>query len=88
MVFKTTALLYGIVNSILYKLKIGMQMHLLPGAGLFSKRVLSYKTIFCHSRNWCKQNVYKSCWMQQLTNYKNCLNSSSGDLVRSQSDKG
>ena len=78
--FKTTAPLCEIVNSILYKLKTGMQWHLLPVAGLFSEKVLSYKTIFGHYRNWCRQDVWKSCWIQLLTKYKKYLDLSSSDL--------
>jgi hypothetical protein len=45
--FKTASSLIEVVNSILYKLKTGCQWHMLPVRSLFSKVVLSYKTVSC-----------------------------------------
>ncbi len=78
--FKTTAPLCEIVNSILYKLKTGVQWHLLPVESLFSEKILSHKTVFGHYRNWCKQDLWKCCWIQLLSKYKSHLELSSGDL--------
>ena len=50
--FITKSNLAEIVNSILYKLKTGIQWHLLPVKSLFSDRVLHYKTVFGHYRKW------------------------------------
>ncbi|AJW64941.1 hypothetical protein VO54_03512 [Elizabethkingia miricola] len=49
--FKTEVPLYEIVNCILYKLKTGIQWHLLPKSYLFSDKTLHYKTIFGYYRN-------------------------------------
>ncbi len=78
--FKTTVPLCEIVNSILYKLKTGVQWHLLPVESLFSEKVLSHKTVFGHYRNWCKQDLWKCCWIQILSKHKSHLDLSSGDL--------
>ena len=37
-----------VINGILYKLKTGIQWHMLPVKSLFSDVVLSYKTLFYH----------------------------------------
>jgi len=78
--FKPTAPLYEIINAILYKLKTGIQWEYLPVESLFSVNVLHYKTVFGHYRKWCKKDVWKSCWIQLLSNNKSNLDLSSGDL--------
>lgn len=78
--FTTQSSLTEIVNCILYKLKTGMQWHLLPVDSLFSDRVLHYKTVFGHYRKWCQQNVWKSCWITLLSENKAKLDLSSGDV--------
>jgi len=78
--YKPTAPLSEIVNCILYKLKTGTQWHLLPVESLFSKQVLSYKTVFGHYRNWCKQGAWKKCWIRLLKKYKPSIDLSSADL--------
>lgn len=78
--YKPTAPLSEIINCILYKLKTGIQWHLLPVESLFSKQVLSYKTVFGHYRNWCKQGAWKKCWIQLLKKYKSSIDLSSADL--------
>ena len=78
--FKPTAPLCEIVNSILYKLKTGVQWEFLPVDSLFSDRVLHYKTIFGHYRKWCELDVWKSCWIELLKTNKSHLDLSSGDL--------
>lgn len=78
--FKPTAPLAEIISCILYKLKTGIQWHLLPVSSLFSRIVLNYKTVFGHYRNWCKQGSWKSCWIQLLKKYKSLLDLSSSDL--------
>lgn len=78
--FKTKSSLTEIVNSILYKLKTGVQWHLLPVQGLFTDRVLHYKTVFGHYRKWCKQDAWKACWIALLSKNKAKLDLSSGDV--------
>lgn len=78
--FKPKVPLVEIVNSILYKLKTGVQWHLLPVESLFSQEVLHYKTVFGHYRKWSEQDAWKDCWIQLLSKYKSHLDLSSGDL--------
>jgi transposase len=78
--FKTQSSLTEIVNCILYKLKTGVQWHMLPVESLFSERVLHYKTVFGHYRKWCKQNAWKACWINLLSGNKSKLDLSSGDI--------
>src|SRR5690606_3129581 len=78
--FKSKVPLHEIVNAILYKLKTCIQSEYLPVESLFSVEVLHYKTVFGHYRNWCKKDVWKSCWIQLLRNNKSNLDLSSSDL--------
>lgn len=78
--FKPKAPLYEIVNAILFKLKTGIQWEYLPVESLFDDRALHYKTIFGHYRKWCELDVWKSCWIELLKEYRSELDLSSGDL--------
>jgi transposase len=78
--FKPQAPLYEIINAILYKLKTGVQWEYLPVESLFSANKLHYKTVFVHYRKWCKQDVWKLCWIQLLKNNKSNIDLSSGDI--------
>ncbi|MBP1631698.1 MAG: transposase [Bacteroidetes bacterium] len=69
-----------IVNCILYKLKTGCQWHMLPVTSLFSKVVLSYKTVFGHFRQWCKCGIWQQIWTHLLEKYKSFLDMSSVEL--------
>jgi transposase len=44
--FKTKSCLIEVVNSILYKLKTGIQWYLLPVSSLFTDTVLSYQSVY------------------------------------------
>jgi transposase len=66
--FKPQVPLSEIINCILYKLKTGIQWHLLPVESLFSTRTLHYKTVFGHYRRWCKEGIWKKCWIELLKN--------------------
>lgn len=78
--FKTKSSLTEIVNSIMYKLKTGIQWHLLPVESLFSNKILHYKTVFGHYRKWCKQDAWKTCWIALLSKHKSALDLSSGNI--------
>jgi transposase len=78
--FKTKSCLIEIVNSILYKLKTGIQWEFLPVKSLFTKVVLSYKTVFGHFRKWCKNGDWHQGWIQLLSNHKAELDLSSADI--------
>lgn len=78
--FKTKSSLVEIVNSILYKLKTGVQWEFLPVESLFSKVVLSYKTVFGHFRKWCKNGDWHDSWIHLLCSHKAELDLSSSDI--------
>lgn len=69
-----------VINCILYKLKTGIQWHLLPVTALFSDVILSYKTVFYHFRKWCKNGEWKSVWINLLSKHSDKLDLSSVDL--------
>ncbi len=69
-----------IINCILYKLKTGVQWYLLPVESLFTEKPLHYKSVFYHYRKWCKENVWKDCWISLLNKYRSHLDLSSADL--------
>ncbi len=68
--FKPQAPTCEIINCILYKLKTGIQWHLLPVDSLFSTHVLNYKTVLGHYRRWCKEGIWKKCWIELLKKYR------------------
>lgn len=78
--FQPTVPLCEIVNSILYKLKTGVQWEYLPVESLFSQTVLDYQTVFYHYRKWCKSGAWKDCWIKLLSKHKTEIDLSSGDL--------
>jgi transposase len=78
--FKTKSCLIETVNSILYKLKTGIQWEFLPVHSLFSKVVPSYKTVFGHFRKWCKNGDWHDSWIQILSGHKADLDMSSADI--------
>lgn len=78
--YKTKSCLIEIVNSILYKLKTGVQWAFLPVESLFSEVVLSYKTVFGHFRKWCKNGDWQDSLIQILSNHKTVLDLSSADI--------
>lgn len=78
--FKTKSDLVEVVNCILYKLKTGMQWHLLPVDYLFTGRALHYKTVFGHYRKWCKQGSWKDCWIKLLSRHRSEVDLSSADF--------
>jgi transposase len=69
-----------IVNSIFFKLKTGTQWHLLPLDSLFTKVVLSYKTVFGKYRQWCKDNSWKNVWHNYIKVNRDKLDLSSADM--------
>lgn len=83
--FKPQAPTCEIINCILYKLKTGIQWHLLPVDSLFSTHVLHYKTIFGHYRRWCKEGIWKKCWIELLKKYKSSFDLSMVNLYGSHS---
>lgn len=78
--FETKSCLSEVVNSILYKLKTGIQWHMLPVESLFSDVVLSYKTVYWHFRKWSKNGEWEISWLYILNNYKSLLDLSTSSI--------
>lgn len=82
--FKPKVPIYELINSILYKLKTGIQSKFLPVKQLFLGYIPSYKTIFGHYRKWCKEGVWRTCWIAILKKNKLNIDLSSCDFDGSQ----
>ena len=78
--YETKSCLTEVINSILYKLKTGIQWHMLPVSSLFSDVVLSYKTVYWHFRKWCKKGEWESSWLNILENNKSKLDLSTSSI--------
>lgn len=78
--FETKSCLIEVINSILYKLKTGVQWHMLPVESLFSDVVLSYKTVYWHFRKWSKNGEWEISWLHILNNYKSQLDLSTSSI--------
>ena len=78
--FKTKSCLAEVINSILYKLKTGVQWYLLPVDSLFSEVVLSYKTVYWHFRKWSKKGEWENSWFRILEDNKCKLDLSTASI--------
>lgn len=78
--FPPSVSLVEIVNTILYKLKTGVQWRELPVKALFEMRILSWQSVYYHYRKWCLSSVWQGCWVELLRKNKNHLDLSSVDL--------
>lgn len=78
--FKTKSCLCEIINCILYKLKTGIQWHLLPVKSLFSEVVLNYKSVYGHFRKWSKRGEWESSWVCIVKKNKSSLDLSTSSI--------
>ena len=78
--YATKSDLSEIIQCILYKLKTGCQWHTLPVSSIFTRTVLSYKTVYGHFRKWSMNGEWKKVWTIILERYKPFLDMSSVDL--------
>ena len=78
--YATKSDLSEIIQCILYKLKTGCQWHTLPVSSIFTRTVLSYKTVYGHFRKWSMNGEWKKVWTIILERYKSFLDMSSVDL--------
>lgn len=83
--YKCKAQFSELVNSILYKLKTGVQWAYLPVDSLFTGITLSYKTVFNRYRKRCKLGAWHNCWTSILSKYRHLLDLSSADIDGSHS---
>lgn len=78
--FPPTVPLSEIVNAILYKLKTGVHWHLLPLKALFTKKMLSWQSVYHHYRKWCLSGFWQDCWSKLLQRHRSKLDLSSVDF--------
>ena len=78
--YATKSDLSEVIQYILYKLKTGCQWHTLPVSVIFTRRVLSYKTVYGHFRKWSSNSEWKKVWGIILERCKSFLDMSSVDL--------
>lgn len=78
--FAPTVPLAEIINSILYKLKTGVQWRQLPVKALFETRPLSWQSVYYHYRKWCLDDIWKHCWVKLLSKHRAKIDLSSADL--------
>lgn len=78
--FPPTVPIDEIINAILYKLKTGVQWHLLPVGALFSGGSICWQAVYYHYRKWCVRGVWEDCWINFLKCHKADLDLSSVDL--------
>lgn len=65
--------LWEVVNAILYKLKTGVQWHLLPCKSLIRSNKIKYGAIYHHFNKWCKDGSWQKAWTQLLSLHKSLL---------------
>ena len=78
--YVTKSDLVEVIQCILYKLKTGCQWHMLPVSAIFTRRVLSYKTVYGHFRKWSSNSEWKKVWGIILERHKYSLDIYSVDL--------
>ena len=62
--FPSVVPLVEIVNSILYKLKTGIQWKYLSVRNLLSDKGLTWQNAYSHFKNWKKLGAFKQCWFR------------------------
>ncbi len=54
----------------MYKLKTGVQWHLLPLEKFFKKKKISYQTVFYHYNSWCKSVFFEKIYAALIVKHK------------------
>lgn len=61
---------WRIVKAILYKLKTGIQWHLIPMKQFFQKFDYQWSSVYYHYNKWCKMGIWEKLYMNLLQAYK------------------
>jgi len=77
--------LWEIVHAILYKLKTGVQWHLLPVNSLIESASIGWNAVYHHFRKWCKDGSWRKAWLELMAKYKGLLDLSTAQLDGSHS---
>lgn len=67
------ALLLGVLELILYRLKTGCQWRELPISSYISSEY-SYKSVFYHFNRWSKLDVWQDIWLNLLRKHRDAFN--------------
>ena len=57
---------WRIVKAILYKLKTGVQWHLLPIKQFFQKFDYQWSSVYYHYNKWCKMGIWEQLYFNLL----------------------
>jgi len=76
---------WEVVNAILYKLKTGVQWHLLPVKSLIISDIISWNAVYHYFRKWCKDGSWRRAWTSLMKEYKALLDLSTVQLDGSHS---
>ncbi|MCB0850779.1 MAG: IS5 family transposase [Bacteroidetes bacterium] len=74
-----------VVHAILYKLKTGIQWHLLPVKSLITSGPYSWRAVYHHFRKWCNDGSWRKAWIAILEANKSQLDLSTSQLDGSHS---
>ena len=72
--------MWRIVECIIYKLKTGVQWHLLPLKEFFRKASISWQSIYYRYNSWCADGSWEQVWHHVMSKYKSQLDLSSIEL--------
>ena len=72
--------MWRVVECIIYKLKTGVQWHLLPLKEFFRKGTISYESIYYRYNAWCADGSWERVWHYVMEKYKAKLDLSSVEL--------
>ncbi len=65
---------WRIVKAILYKLKTGVQWHMLPMKQFFQKFDYQWSSVYYHYNKWCKLGVWEELYRNLLKAHKAVMN--------------
>ena len=68
--------IWKILNAIFYKIKTGVQWHLLPLKEFFGNLSISYQSVYYHYNKWCKIGIFHKVYNHLLKEYKHLLDCS------------
>lgn len=72
--------MWRVVECIVYKLKTGVQWHLLPMRLFFKNKSIHWQSVYYHYNRWSADGSWECVWHQVMSKYKDCLDLSSVDL--------
>lgn len=62
--------MWRIVRAIIYKLKTGLQWHLLPMRQFFGFSRYSWQSVYYHFNKWSQTGIWEQCYQRLLSEYR------------------